>query len=269
LRGAAEEAVHALLSDKPEAVLGYVASRYEVGAAGLPELDKQQISVTALQAGRVVTDMFQAVLPRDGLAGSLQRVVSPLALALKTLHLLALSVREGAFPIIWLSLLLAAIATGAAGALAFQGSAGWPVVAVASLVLGALLLAPQVWFGRGRALRALRWPLLFALPLGAAAGINWVGHHQLPSPRDHAGVQRWIRNVELIGAAELVWGILLVFAAVGVWLYARRVRRQARAFRANVAAQGLAVMEAAAMMRPKTTAVVTGGGQSSSERGAA
>ena len=128
LRGAAEEAVHALLNDKPEAVLGYVASRYEVGAAGLPELDKQQVSVTALQAGRVVTDMFQAVLPRDGLAGSLQRVVSPLALALKTLHLLALSVRDGAFPIIWLSLLLAAIATGAAGAIAFQGSAGWPVV---------------------------------------------------------------------------------------------------------------------------------------------
>jgi patatin-related protein len=269
LRGAAEEAVHALLSDKPEAVLGYVASRYEVGAAGLPELDKQQISVTALQAGRVVTDMFQAVLPRDGLAGSLQRVVSPLAMALKTLHLLALSVREGAFPIIWLSLLLAAIATGAAGAISFQGSAGWPVVAGASLVLGALLLAPQVWFGRGRALRALRWPLLFALPLGAAAGIYWVRNHPLPSPRDHQGIQRWIRHVELIGAVELVWGVLLVFAAVGVWLYARRVRRQARALRATVAAQGLAVAASAAMMRPTATAAVASETASDSQRGAA
>jgi patatin-related protein len=271
LRGAAKEAVQALLGDKPEAVLGYVASRYEVGAAGLPELDKQQISVTALQAGRVVTDMFQAVLPRDGLAGSLQRVVSPLALALKTLHLLALSVREGAFPIIWLSLLLAAIATGAAGAIAFQGTAGWPVVAGASVVLGALLLAPQVWFGRGRALRALRWPLLFALPLAAGAGIYWVRRHPLPSPRDHAGVQRWIRHVELIGAAELAWGVLLVFAAAGVWLYARRVRRQARALRASVAAEGLAVRDAAAMMRPRTTAATATAGDPprASQRGAA
>ena len=274
LRGAAEEAVHALLNDKPEAVLGYVASRYEVGATGLPELDKQQVSVTALQAGRVVTDMFQEVLPRDGLAGSLQRVVSPLALALKTLHLLALSVRDGAFPIIWLSLLLAAVATGAAGAIALKGSAGWQVVVASALVLGALLLAPQVWFGRGAALRALRWPLLFALPLGAGAGIYWLHHRAPPGPHDHAGVERWLRNVQLIGAVELVWGVLLLFAAIGVWLYARRVRAQARAFRANVAAQGLAVAASAAMMRPRTTAAVTATGvpgktASDSHRGAA
>ena len=271
LRGAAEEAVHALLGDKPDAVLGYVSSRYEVGATGLPELDKQQVSVTALQAGRVVTDMFQAVLPRDGLAGSLQRVVSPLAMALKTLHLLALSVRDGAFPIIWLSLLLAAIATGAAGAIALKGSAGWQVVLASALVLGALLLAPQVWFGRGQALRALRWPLLFVLPLGAGAGIYWLHHRPAPAPHDHAGVERWMRNVQLIGAAELVWGVLLVFAATGVWLYARRVRAQARAFRAHVAAQGLAVAASAAMMRPRTTAAapVAGEAASDSQRGAA
>ncbi len=270
LRGAAEEAVHALLNDKPDAVLGYVASRYEVGAAGLAELDKQQVSVTALQAGRVITDMFQTVLPRDGLAGSLQRVVSPLALALKSLHLLALSVRDGVFPIIWLSLLLAAIATGGAGAIALKGSAGWQVVLASALVLGALLLAPQVWFGRGRALRVLRWPLLFALPLGAGAGIYWLHHRPAPGPHDRAGVEHWMRSLELIGAAELVWGVLLLFGAVGVWLYARRVRAQARAFRATVAAQGLAVSASAAMMRPRTTAATAVPGETSDpQRGAA
>jgi hypothetical protein len=65
--------------------------------------------------------------------------------------------------------------------------------------------------------------------------------------------------------------VLLVFAAAGVWLYARRVRRQARALRASVAAEGLAVRDAAAMMRPRTTAATATAGDPprASQRGAA
>ena len=254
LQATAKQAVDALLGDKPEAVLGYVASRYEVGAAGLPELDRQQVSVTALQAGRVITKMFQTVLPSDGLVGSLRRVLAPLATTLRSAHLLALSIREGIFPVVWLALLLAATATAATGVLFLRGSSGWQVVAASAIVLAALLSAPRVWFGRARALRLARWPLIVALPLGVAAGVYWLQHRPSPKTADAAALARWVRGVEVVGSLELVWAAVLLFATVGIGLFARQALARVRSLRDAAAAQGHAAAASAARMERRETA---------------
>ena len=243
LRSAAEQAVRALLGGKPESVLGYVASRYEVGAAGLPELDRQQVSVTALQAGRVVTNMFKAVLPRDGLARSLQGVLAPLSTALKSAHLLSLSVREGIFPVLWLALLLAATATAATGVLFLHGSAGWQVMVASALVLAGLLLAPGVWFAQGLVLRWARWPILVALPSGVAAGVFWLRHRPSGPAMDAHTLTTSMRGL------EIVFGIVLLAAAAAVALYASRIRGHLRVARDTTAAQGRATAASAAIVR--------------------
>ena len=255
LRSTAEEAVRALLGGKDAAVLGYVAGRYEVGAAGLPELDRQQVSVTALQAGRVVTNMLKAVLPTDGLAASLQKLLAPLSTALKSMHLLSLSVREGVFSVVWLALLLAATATAATGVLFLRGSSGWQVVVASSLVLAGLLLAPDVWFSRRRALRLARWPIIAALPAGVATGVYWLRHRPVGPAMDVQALSTSIRGVEIVGLIEIVLGVFLLAAAAGVALYLRRARAQVRGLRAAAAEQAHATAASAEMARAATTAM--------------
>jgi hypothetical protein len=260
LRSAAEEAVRALLVGKPESVLGYVASRYEVGAAGLPELDRQQVSVTALQAGRVLTNMFKAVLPKDGLARSLQRVLAPVSTALKSAHLLSLSVREGIFPVIWLALLLAATATAATGVLFLHGSAGWQVLVASGFVMAGLLLAPGVWFARGLVLRWARWPILVALPSGVAIGVFWLRHRPSGPDIDVRTLATSVRGVEIVFRIEIVFGIVLLAAAAAVAFYASRIRAHLRVVRDATAEQGRATAASAAIVRSTAmsmTAVMT------------
>jgi outer membrane murein-binding lipoprotein Lpp len=217
LRTAASEAVDALLTKQPQAIVDYVGERYAVGEKGLAELPPDRVATQALQAGRVVNAMLRAALPNRGLLSRLRWPLKPLGTALQTMHLVAHSIRRGLFPLVWLVTLLTSAAFGASSLLLLQGTDRWVLFGAALAVVGALLGAPNIWFGGSR-LSWVRVPLLAGM-LVAAVGVITTLHLSSTRPVTvglaNNPIVTWIAVMQAVIVAVLLGGTILLGARLG------------------------------------------------------
>jgi hypothetical protein len=217
--------ISSLVSLEPETLDEFFRDHYDVGGERVAQLDRIGLATTGLQSARVLANMTRALLPRRGIWQKLETfVLSRATFGLTTLHLAFRSIRDGLFPIVWFATLLATLAL-LAGRL-FVGEL-FPSALALMVLLLILLIFPDAWFGRRRALRWIGLAAALAVWFAVAfvklddvlrsSWLRWAMHGvaSFVVDRLRTAAGRWS-----VGAASLA----LVALGVG-WFLRRRWRR--------------------------------------------